>query len=329
MGIWDELGLDGDAADAKAVRKAYATRLRAIDPDADPASFQRLRAAYERALYVAAGRAQARTREEEAAPVAVLDAPRHAPPVREDLPPPPQAEAPTLDALEHERVEREINAALTAKDSRSAMRLLTTALAQGVLRLGERELALEAIMPQVIGDKTLGPREYLHLLEESGWSLLPRRGETVSATRRAAVARGEAEAWYLRLQEFAARDAFRGDSHWHDWRAARLLLQGDFYFPLRVRSAAPLERTLLYYGHYAPWIGHRFDPRFIARGEATVRWCKVANRALLVILVVITALIAIAGALAAISGLSSVPLVAAVFVGRWAYGALQRLPKRG
>lgn len=49
---WSVLGLDA-GADAGAIRKAYATRLKAIDPDADPAGFARLREAREAALRLA------------------------------------------------------------------------------------------------------------------------------------------------------------------------------------------------------------------------------------------------------------------------------------
>ncbi len=46
---WGELGLPADS-DASAVRQAYAALLRAMDPDADPAGFARLRAARDAAL---------------------------------------------------------------------------------------------------------------------------------------------------------------------------------------------------------------------------------------------------------------------------------------
>ena len=51
--MWDLLGL-APTRDVKTIRRAYAARLKAI-PDHDPASFQRLRQAYEGALAEAAG----------------------------------------------------------------------------------------------------------------------------------------------------------------------------------------------------------------------------------------------------------------------------------
>lgn len=53
---WSTLGIDADS-DESAVRKAYATKLRAMDPDADHAKFDRLRTARDRALALARSRA--------------------------------------------------------------------------------------------------------------------------------------------------------------------------------------------------------------------------------------------------------------------------------
>jgi hypothetical protein len=53
---WSTLGIDADS-DESAIRKAYATKLRAMDPDADHAKFDRLRAARDRALALARSRA--------------------------------------------------------------------------------------------------------------------------------------------------------------------------------------------------------------------------------------------------------------------------------
>ena len=52
MDDWAELGIP-PTADRGAVRRAYATRLKAVAPDSDPQGFARLRQAYERALQAA------------------------------------------------------------------------------------------------------------------------------------------------------------------------------------------------------------------------------------------------------------------------------------
>src|SRR4051794_18126808 len=50
--MWDELAID-PTHDSKAIRRAYAARLKTIDPDRDLQAFTRLRAALEQALTAA------------------------------------------------------------------------------------------------------------------------------------------------------------------------------------------------------------------------------------------------------------------------------------
>src|SRR6202035_1471609 len=63
--MWDELGI-APCDEAKAIRRAYAARLKKLDPDRDPEAFARLRRALEWALN-GAGDAPPRARPDRAA----------------------------------------------------------------------------------------------------------------------------------------------------------------------------------------------------------------------------------------------------------------------
>jgi len=94
MSIWDELRIE-PTDNRRAIKRAYSARLKDVHPEDDPAGFQRLRDAYERAL-------------------ASIDGPRHietlleaAPPV---IAPPPKPSSPKVPfrarAISHRRANR-------------------------------------------------------------------------------------------------------------------------------------------------------------------------------------------------------------------------------
>lgn len=92
MSPWDLLGLE-PGAERAAIRRAYADRLRAMDPEADPHAFQRLRGARDAAL---AGEERAFPEE---APPQPPSSPRSEPvtATRDPTPPPPAEMVPTIE----------------------------------------------------------------------------------------------------------------------------------------------------------------------------------------------------------------------------------------
>ena len=268
--IWQELGI-APTVDVKAIRRAYAARLRAIDADRDLAAFQQLRAAYEAALRRGMSRPVATVIPSPPRETQADDPPRPLPrpqppppaPTADDPPrplprPQPPPPAPTAEDLERAQLRRDVNAALQAQDFRTALQHVIGGLARGTLSLGEREPVLESVMPGVVRDTSIRADDYLSLLRQSGWSTVPGARERVSPTRQQAMARGEAELWFLRL---SAQAKHRTN------RAARLLLRGTPVLFLSAPSIKELQQEIVRYRHYSTWIAHRFDHRHIARAE--------------------------------------------------------------
>ncbi|HEX4301411.1 MAG TPA: hypothetical protein VHZ78_01365 [Rhizomicrobium sp.] len=304
--MWNELGIAA-TTDLKQIRRAYAARLRAIDPDADPAAFQRLRVAYNRALYAATQPQKHDEPDEEefegeTITVAVSDVPPEPPapsggetitvsppdkPVEAPPPdsPPAQPAPESEDDRERRQLHEDITALLKAGDVPAALKRLTSALARGTLRLGEREYVLDGIMNVAVGDKTIPAADYLKLLHEVGWDELPRYGDWFSQTRRTAMARAEAERWYLDLQRLAESSDIRPGASGKPlaWRertgrakAAWYLLHGGKRLWLSPDVMPSLTVLFEQYQHYSGWIGQRFSAADMAPLEQ--RFDRAAKR---------------------------------------------------
>jgi hypothetical protein len=225
-------------------------------------------------------------------------------------PPPP---ARTREDEERDAAVRAINASLEARDSAGAIAALTSALARGLLPLGEREHALESIMPMVAADKTLSAEDYLAIVDRVGWNTVPGVREQWTPVRKAATARAEAENWYLELKltaqgrgrmgmasirspATAAAQAFRAT-------AAKRMLDGGSSVFVSAGAAAALSDMLKAYRAQEDWLTHRFAPQAMGKLESGLKNRGLAAKALRY--AVIGALV-LAGALVAIgAGLSS------------------------
>ncbi|MBV8976922.1 MAG: hypothetical protein JO261_14800 [Alphaproteobacteria bacterium] len=312
--MWEELAIE-PTMDAKAIRRAYAAKLKILDPDSNPAAFQRLRAAYEQALRYSAGRAQPirpAPREE----IAQANQKRATDqPPREQMPDSPAQRSP--EERERFEAQREFIRAINSGDARAALGALTTALARGMVGLGQRDYFLDVVMAKVVRDTSLSPDSYLQILRDAGWATLPAAHEPLSPVRRAAAARGEAESWFAQLSRKAKMN---------EERPARLLLTGQPMMLLSGVNLTALGTELKRYSHYREWLAPRFDPRFIERAQRVNKfgrvWLNLRDVFAICLLVVLT--------LSFIGAAFSMPPagVAAYFSGRGVYYMIRKMKAR-
>ncbi len=282
--MWQELGIE-PTTDAKAIRSAYARRLKALDPERDPAAFQRLRQAYEAALASAPARGEARRPADlKSMPVKRSDARERAPPsaaAPDALPSPgpsrPDAggqaiydPAPPLDPKDHARpVIRALHRALLDGDAQRALALLDEAIAKGDLPLVPDARLVDRLTDVVAEDRTLLAATFERLIRVFGWDAYPKTSRSPAVKR--AVARLEAAAWYAQLvadaqqRRFGARDTERN--------IARVMLGRNKWLPLF--AGQPVKRRLrselALYDRHCRWLEGRFDPQHIEWLRARTR----------------------------------------------------------
>jgi hypothetical protein len=298
--MWDELGI-APCDDPKAIRRAYAGRLKKLDPDRDPEAFARLRKAFEWALSGAgsddspgSSAALSRTaRTDREAETAADDlrttsrtererdrgepaaGPSSAPP---SAPRAENARAPALQppipAPDHDDIRDRalliaLDAALRRRDATEAIALYYRAAATGALSLASAPDVMERLFGVALDDMTLDGAAFRRLVRAAGVDASRSRAPVASELHRRVLARVHAEDWFDDL--LATAQQRKGRVARRRARIARLILGriGRYRHP-RVDKAA-LRTWLAQYKTHAAWLGNRIDPAWVRKLEGRLR----------------------------------------------------------
>jgi hypothetical protein len=285
-GLWDELGIT-PCGDPKAIRRAYAARLKKLDPDRNPEAFARLRRALEWALDGVGGdegpqssrRPQSTNRDAEPAarpepePDRIEPATKHssAPPTENTQKPQLQPSSPTPD---HDDIRDQalliaLDAALRRRDATEATALYYRAAATGALSLASAPDVIERLLAVAVDDTTLGAAAIRHLVRTAGLDAPRSRAGVASKLRQRVLARLGAEDWYENL--LATAQQRKGRIARRRAKIARLILGriGRHWHP-RVDKTA-LRSWLAQYKTHEAWLGDRIDPAWVSTLEERLR----------------------------------------------------------
>jgi len=270
-GLWDELGI-APCRDRKAIRRAYAARLRQLDPDRNPEAFARLRGAFERALRAAA--------RDDAPPPAILD--RGEPAQKSEKEPaevsqeqsdkdnlPPPTPALDYDDIRDHALLTALDAALQQRDAPAAMALYYRAAATGALSLQSAAGLIERVLAVAIDDVTLGAAAFRHLIRALGLDAARSQARLDGELRRRLLARLAAEDWYDNLLVTAQNR--KGAVARARAKIARLLLRRIGRFGNRGVDKTALRSWLAQYKTHAPWLEDRINPAWPRKLERRLR----------------------------------------------------------
>jgi hypothetical protein len=255
--MWDELGIAA-CDDAKAIRRAYAARLKQLDPDRDPEAFARLRRALEWALNGAGDRPPQAHTDRAAEPAASTS--RTAARSEPETEPSPASRAEAEDAgapvlrlpaqsiddddIRERALLMAFDGALRRRDASEATVLYYRAAATGALSLASAPEALERLLAVAVDDLTLGTAAFRNLVRTAGLDAPQSRTPVTSEIRQRVLARLHAEDWYDALiaaaQQRKGRVARRRQDRPPVARAHRTALAS----PRRQGRAADLARAI-------------------------------------------------------------------------------------
>ncbi len=299
--MWDELGI-APCQDPKAIRRAYAARLKKLDPDRDPEAFARLRGAFEWALDSAGEAAEQRSARpghdahHDAEPATDHDAQPAADDVRTDPrsqaepdradPAAEQPSAPAADGARKPELQPSappsdpddirdsalliaLDAALRRRDANEATVLYYRAAATGALSLERAPDVILRLLDVAVDDPALKGAAFRPLVRAAGLDASRSRALVDGELRQRVLARLRAEDWYDDLLATAGQR--KGRSARRRAKIARLLLGriGRHWRP-RVDKAA-LRISLAQYRTHEAWLKDRIDPVWVSKLEGRLR----------------------------------------------------------
>jgi hypothetical protein len=284
-GMWDELGI-APSTTLQQIRRAYATRLKAIDGDRDGAAFMRLRRAFEAAM------AWAERNEDN-----LLRAPEgFGPDAAPGRPEATSTAQSTVAAASNEHgaasetgtALADCRRAIAAGDLETAFGLVQGAFAKGYIPVAEDSGLFAELMAVAVDDRSLPAERFREMARFGDWHRAP---VDWNELRYRVIMRLDAESWYEGLIVAKSRSGgaagffgsrlfgFRTKTQRY-WLSrsterfeARILL--DLSWPwiywqayldhmARGRGEPRLKKMLVQYARFEPWIAHRFDAKRLA-----------------------------------------------------------------
>jgi hypothetical protein len=286
MAIWEELGIV-PTVDPKAIRRAYADRLRGLDPDQDPAAFQRLRQAFEAALSRAEqpARTAPRTTRELAllttegdakpTPAPRVVVPSHRSTGEAEVSPPIEDNhiRIAVDDAQWRAVFKACRSALATGDVEAACSRLMEGWAQGLIPIAEQDDIVAEVMAAAVDDRTMPPERFQFMTRHLGWDrLVTLRTGTNVALRKRILLRLDAEAWHATLVANATKkDRWPTPVDQQERWLARVLLGMAPRWRLALVHSEVIRWQLQPYDAFEPWLQGRIDARRVTLAKETLR----------------------------------------------------------